>query len=332
MSQFGSANPGNPQVCAKCETLLMDVLDHTASPEDQAFFDRHLAGCTACSRMFVDAKRGEAWLSMLKQPRPEPKPSLFDRILAQTTGSETGGSRTASQRTSLSTEFSAASPQHDTFHPDAVVPFSSGFSPASVVPMATVAVPYVSSRSGSNVLPFRLRAAAHIVGQRMLQPRLAMTAAMAFFSIALTLNLTGVHVTELRLGDLRPSNLRRGFYQANANVVRYYDNLRVVYELEARVHEIQRSSDADAGANPAPGAASDSMNSDGKPAGGKQPKSQPESKPPSDVKPRPKAGPGTSRREPLSPQSEFVAYRKRFETARDATAYEQANHPKGDLA
>ena len=41
-----------------------------------------------------------------------------------------------------------------------------------------------------------------------MQPRLLMTAAMAFFSIALTLNLTGVRLTSLRLADLRPVAVR----------------------------------------------------------------------------------------------------------------------------
>ena len=84
----------------------------------------------------------------------------------------------------------------------------------------------------------------------MLQPRLAMTAAMAFFSIALTLNLTGVRVSELRLSDLKPSSLKRSMYEANAHVVRYYTNLRVVYELESRVHDLQRGDDGDASSTP----------------------------------------------------------------------------------
>ncbi len=77
----------------------------------------------------------------------------------------------------------------------------------------------------------------------MLQPRLAMTAAMAFFSIALTLNLTGVRLTDLRASDLKPSSIMRSASQAKASVVRYTDNLRVVYELESRVRDLQRSSD-----------------------------------------------------------------------------------------
>jgi hypothetical protein len=77
----------------------------------------------------------------------------------------------------------------------------------------------------------------------MMQPRLAMTAAMAFFSITLTLNLTGIHLSELKASDLSPSNLKHSFYHANASVVRYYDNLRVVYELESRVNELKQSGD-----------------------------------------------------------------------------------------
>ncbi len=44
--------------------------------------------------------------------------------------------------------------------------------------------------------------------RRFAEPRLLMTAAMAFFSIALTLNLTGVRLTDLRLVNLRPTAVR----------------------------------------------------------------------------------------------------------------------------
>jgi hypothetical protein len=76
------------------------------------------------------------------------------------------------------------------------------------------------------------------------QSRWIMTAAMAFFSIAFTLNLTGVKLTGFRLSDLRPtalaSNLTRQFYVADAHVMRYYDNLRFVYELESRVRQMRQ--------------------------------------------------------------------------------------------
>ncbi len=85
--------------------------------------------------------------------------------------------------------------------------------------------------------------------RQIFEPRLMMTAAMAFFSIALTLNLTGVRLTELRPGDFRPSRVRatltRQYYSTNEQVMKYYENLRLVYEMEARVRELRRSTEAE---------------------------------------------------------------------------------------
>jgi hypothetical protein len=149
----------------------------------------------------------------------------------------------------------------------------------------------------AQVLPFRVRATAAVrnssFSQLMLQPRLAMTAAMAFLSIALTLDLTGVRLQDLRASDLKPSSLKRDFYSANAHVVQYYEGLRVVYELESRMHDLQSATDNDAGggaspASPAPGPSSNP--------------SQPASKPaPANQGPGPRRKPspnsGTSRRD-----------------------------------
>ena len=75
------------------------------------------------------------------------------------------------------------------------------------------------------------------------QPRLLMTAAMAFFSIALTLNLAGVRLANLRAADLRPRAMRsyveRQLTMASVPIVRYYDHLRFVYEVESRVRELR---------------------------------------------------------------------------------------------
>ncbi len=76
-----------------------------------------------------------------------------------------------------------------------------------------------------------------------------MTAAMAFFSIALTLNLAGVRLTAVRVSDLKPtairSNLTRQLVNSKASVVRYYDNLRFVYEMEAKMRELRRATEND---------------------------------------------------------------------------------------
>ena len=78
------------------------------------------------------------------------------------------------------------------------------------------------------------------LGTVLLQPRLAMTAAMAFFSIALTLNITGVRVRDLSLNGLRPSNIQRSFFQANVRAIQFYDNLRVVNDMESRLQDAQQ--------------------------------------------------------------------------------------------
>jgi hypothetical protein len=90
--------------------------------------------------------------------------------------------------------------------------------------------------------------------RQVLEPRLMMTAAMAFFSIALTLNLTGIKFTQLRAEDFQPSrmraNLTRTFYSTNEQVTKYYENLRVVYEMESRVRELRRATAAEPAPTP----------------------------------------------------------------------------------
>jgi hypothetical protein len=152
-------------------------------------------------------------------------------------------------------------------------------------------------------VPFRSRFTSfnlRSIGHTLLQPRLAMTAAMAFFSIALTMNLTGIHITQLRASDLRPSSLKRSFYEANAHVVRYYDNLRVVYELESRVHDLQRASDSDSDLTPAAATPSDSTSKPAQQPSGDQPAAQPDQQDQQQKKQsRPRPAPGSSRRENL---------------------------------
>jgi hypothetical protein len=85
--------------------------------------------------------------------------------------------------------------------------------------------------------------------RRFAEPRLLMTAAMAFFSIALTLNLTGVRLSSLRLADLRPAAVRsfmeRRLTTASVPIVRYYDHLRFVYEVESRMRELRRGGEGE---------------------------------------------------------------------------------------
>jgi hypothetical protein len=87
------------------------------------------------------------------------------------------------------------------------------------------------------------------------ESRILMTLAMAFFSIALTLNLTGVRLNQLKLSDLSPSALAASvshqYYTTSAHLTRYYLNLRIVYELESRVNEMMPKSNSAPAAQPA---------------------------------------------------------------------------------
>jgi hypothetical protein len=72
------------------------------------------------------------------------------------------------------------------------------------------------------------------------QPRFAMSFGMAFFSLSVTLSMAGIKASDLRHLDLRPSALRRTYYETTGRVVKYYENIRFVYEIESRVREFKR--------------------------------------------------------------------------------------------
>jgi hypothetical protein len=263
--QFGDKMAGNQSGdsghCAQCEAMLADAIDGTLSAEDQQLFDAHMAECGPCSQLLADARRGAAWLEMLRTPAPEPPAALLERILAQTSGG-------ATQMIQVGMQPGAALAQ-----PDGSVP---AMAPGYARPGAAY----------GNVIPFRQRFRASSFGQIVLQPRLAMTAAMAFFSIALTMNLTGVHPTQLRASDLSPGSLNRDFTNAKASVVRHYEGLRVVYELESRVHDLQSATANDPAAGSPSATPTDSPNPQASPA-------QPEGATPADQ-------PGQKQRKPAS--------------------------------
>jgi hypothetical protein len=269
--------------------MLADALDGTLSAADQATFDLHLAGCPNCSSMFANAQRGAAWMEMLKSPRPEPPASLFESILAQTSGKAALAAKENEPPIVLGRTDYLRTPNTLLGRPSQVPPASAN--------LATD--PFTSTK----VLPFRTRVTSGLrsFGQTMLQPRLAMTAAMAFFSIALTMNLTGVRLSQLHASDLKPSSILRSCYEAKAKVVRYSDNLRVVYELESRVRDLQRSSDDEgsAGTTSTPASQNDPAQQNRKPAG-QQPDDPKDQKPGQKKDPKqnsPKPNPGSSRRE-----------------------------------
>jgi Putative zinc-finger len=75
----------------------------------------------------------------------------------------------------------------------------------------------------------------------VLQPRFAMGMAMTILSFSMLGRLIGVDVQQIKPSDLHPAKviaavddkLHRGW----ARAVKYYDNLRLVYEVQTRLHE-----------------------------------------------------------------------------------------------
>jgi hypothetical protein len=73
------------------------------------------------------------------------------------------------------------------------------------------------------------------------QPRFAMSFGMAFFTLSVSLSLAGVRISDLRHLDLRPSAIRRNYYETSGRVVKYYENIRFVYEIQARVRQFKEA-------------------------------------------------------------------------------------------
>jgi hypothetical protein len=196
--------PGS-EACAKWEILLADALDGQLRPEDQAAFAERKAACPACAALFEEARRGREWLEFLAA-EPEVPAGLLDRILAQTGPGQLEGY---------------------------------GLMPAGGLPVSVAAAP-VWQRAGL----------ASQLG-RFTESRLLMTAAMAFFTIAMTLNLTGIRLSSLNLGglasSLRPDAVRsfmeRRLTTASTPIIRYYDHLRFVSEVQSRMREMRRAAE-----------------------------------------------------------------------------------------
>jgi hypothetical protein len=298
--QFGDKTAGNQADdsghCAQCEAMLADALDGTLSAADQEFFDLHMAHCEPCAQGLADARRGAAFLEMLRTPAPAPPEDLLARILAQTSGAAPAAIQHGRAALGDSAE--------------GIPALAGGYAPAYATTGTAAAY--------GNVVPFPRRFVTAVrtssFGHLILQPRLAMTAAMAFFSIALTMNLTGFNPMKLQASDLTPSSLKRNFYAANTRVVQYYEGLRVVYELESRVRDLQSAQDAD----PATGARTAApAGTTGTQPAGQAPAAQPG---PNDKKAapqpdenqqehsKPAPNPGSSRREDPTQSRRFVAY------------------------
>ena len=81
------------------------------------------------------------------------------------------------------------------------------------------------------------------------QPRFVMSFGMIFFSFSLALSAAGVKPSDMAKLDVRPSAIKRTYYTTQGKVVKFYENIRFVYEIESRLREFKKSTTP---AEPAP--------------------------------------------------------------------------------
>jgi len=212
--------------CTAFETLLADAVENALPAAEAISFQEHAGRCERCSQLLLRARQGRDWLALLRQQEIDPPVDLVQTILARTSGAQPIGGVQPVGTSLMSVPMSAPSV--------AALPRVVGS------PAATLLVPRPWKGTGKYPTLVTLR-------RTVLEPRIALTAAMAFFSISLTLNMLGIRLGDLRPADLRPANLRRTltrqYVMANSSVVRYYENLRFVYEVESRVQELRHAAE-----------------------------------------------------------------------------------------
>jgi anti-sigma factor RsiW len=83
--------------------------------------------------------------------------------------------------------------------------------------------------------------------QPALQPRMVMSMAMTILSFAMLGKCTGVHLQEVTAADLNPvvlwNNIEDKSLRTWDRTVKYYENLRLVYEMETRLKEMREQQD-----------------------------------------------------------------------------------------
>jgi len=206
-------NTSNGMQCHEFDSLLSDALDGVLTGLQLERFQAHSRSCSACGPLLAEVEAGRNWLKDLTEV--EPPASLVTNILASTTGVDT-------QR--LRVNVSAPQPRV-------------GWLGASWWERAQA---WASGWVSEAVQP---------IWGTVRQPRFAMSFGMAFFSLSVALSVLGVKPADLRQVSLRPAAIRHTYYNTQARVVRYYENIRLVYEVESRVRELKRNV---APAEPAP--------------------------------------------------------------------------------
>jgi hypothetical protein len=204
-------NPGGhgPIECSEFEALLTAAIDEEALYGDgqltgarKEAFDAHRQVCGICGPMFAEVQAGREWLRSLEPV--EPPVYMVHNVLAATSGV-------------FSTRSEAA-----------LLGRTQGPTTGGRAPFSERAREWWDSFMTPTVGFVR-------------QPRFVMSFGMIFFSFSLALSAAGVKPKDVAKVDLRPSALRHAYIDAQIKVVKYYDNIRFVYEIESKLRELKRA-------------------------------------------------------------------------------------------
>ena len=217
-----------PEACAAWAALLSDAAEDLLGAGEREALDAHVLTCAGCAWELADAQRGAAWLALLKGHVPEPPAHLLSAILERTSHGEEMAAAIAPESTVSGATAAVAAHFHENL-------------PA----WRTSETGNAGSGRAQGVLGRveRWLGLSRDFGS-LLQPRLAMTSAMAFFSICLSLNLLGVSVRNLHADTLRPAGIQRTVADTGASLIRSFEGIRVVYRVESRVNEWRTASSA----------------------------------------------------------------------------------------
>jgi hypothetical protein len=84
--------------------------------------------------------------------------------------------------------------------------------------------------------------------QPLLQPKLAMGMAMTILSFAMLEKCTGIEVRHIPAADLNPVRIWGGLedkvIRAKDRAVKYYENVRLVYEIQSRLKDMEAQREA----------------------------------------------------------------------------------------
>lgn len=201
--------------CAPWMLLLPDAAEGLLSDAEQRALDQHLAQCASCSEELAAAHRGLIWLTVLKEQTPEPPAHLLSSILAHTTGMAETGAFLPERSPQLLSQ-----------------PFEDKGADFPVV---------AAEQQGTQI--WRWLRGEEGTWSSLLQPRLAMTGAMAFLSICLTINLLGAPGSLMDAQSFRRGGLHRTVADTGATLLRSIQGLRVVYRVQSRVSEMRAQMD-----------------------------------------------------------------------------------------